>query len=147
MSDIIDLKAVRESIGNVQDEPQVWVCGCGCRTFELWSDHTERCALCAAIVTGHEGGWYKLTESDARWEGGSPAVNVNVNNCVHFVRHQLAEKSLDDNICAIVLVDDDARISTWTNITSPHQMKWLLGLLEEAAGDFTRRMQGVAASE
>lgn len=112
MSDVIDLYA---------PEPKIWVCDCGCSSFELFSDNTARCALCG--VETSEGGWHQPDEDNV-WQGDEPVREISGNGVVDFAKRLIAKRMAEPDVVLAVIVKEHGAISTWSNIETEEQRKW-----------------------
>ncbi len=119
MSDVIQLNTKKE-----EPEPMVWVCACGCCTYELLSDSTVRCAMCGAATAGTDGGW-DAPETDKKWDGEAPIRDISGNGSVEFARRRIETYVKDPGACAILVFDDTGSIHTWSKIETKEQLAWL----------------------
>ena len=105
-------------------EPLIWVCQCGCSTFELRNDGTGRCALCGDVIRDDaEGGWL-TPETDKEWEGDDPVRDVSGNGDPDFARRVTAKRVLEDDVVLVVILKESGAISTWTIIETQEQREW-----------------------
>lgn len=103
-------------------EPMIWVCNCGCSSFELLSDATARCALCGVI--SENGGWH-LPDTDAVWEGEHPVREVSGNGDPEFAKRVTTKRALEDDVVLIAVLKEDGLLATWTNVETPEQRDWV----------------------
>jgi hypothetical protein len=114
MSEVIPLRP--------EKEPLVWVCQCGCSTFELLSTSEVRCPVCS-VVSSAEGAWY-APDSDKEWDGEAPIRDISGNGSVEFARHQLIHHAKDDESCAIVVFNIGGSLHTWSMVENREQLEW-----------------------
>lgn len=100
----------------------VWVCSCGCSTFELLSDQTALCALCQKPVTD-AGGWY-TPETTKTWEGDDPVRDVSGNGSEEFAKRIAISRASEEGVCLITTVKEDGTVSCWSNLEAPEQREW-----------------------
>lgn len=130
MGEITDFPTKKEE--KEEKEPRVWVCTCGCSTFELLETGETRCGLCATI-SDHSGGWYSYP-SEAEWTEDSPMQDIQGNGSVEFVR-ELMKRRIDEDAAVVVLVlEKNGRMHAWTAAENPEQHAWSLKELESATG-------------
>lgn len=122
-----------------QRERKIWVCRCGCSTFELLSDKSVRCAMCQ-VESSNEGGW---TPSEERpdWDGETPIRTVQGNGDVDFARRLTVRRASEDDVSAIVVVKEGGGISVWANIQTQDQLDWLDKQLEQASELFATALK------
>lgn len=136
MSKVLDLAAIRASNATASAEPvapTIWVCSCGCSTFELCSDASATCAACGNKPDSEEGGWFTPPDTDAAWEGDAPVRDVSGNGSVDFARHQLSEHAKAPDAVLIVVVKEDGTRHTWCSADTDEQVEWAERMLANAA--------------
>lgn len=112
MSDVVDFPAT---------QPKIWVCDCGCSSFELRSNNTACCALCG--VESSEGGWY-LPDEGLAWDGNEPVREISGNGVIDFAKKVIGKRMSDPDVVLAVIVKDGGAISTWSSIETEEQRKW-----------------------
>ncbi|WP_212525860.1 hypothetical protein [Actibacterium sp. MT2.3-13A] len=114
----------------------VWVCCCGCSTFELRGDGEAECANCGAFASADDGNWYdRIKGGQARDESADePFKDIQGNGSVEFARARIARLAADCDAVAIVVVKDDGRLHAWYEASSEDQVQWTVGRLDEAKG-------------
>ena len=131
MADIVPFPAAGEVTPEVTPSPQIWVCNCGCSSFQLFNDDTVPCALCGA--QSPHGGWTPAADSPT-WEGPAPTTEISTNdNSVDFARKRVLNRANEDGTLAIVVLQEDGTISTWSRVKGEEQLAWLEERLERAA--------------
>lgn len=103
-------------------EPMIWVCNCGCSSFELLSDATARCALCGVI--SENGGWH-TPDTDLIWDGDPPMREVSGNGDPEFAKRVTAKRVLDPGVVLAVVLKENGTISAWTNVETEEQRDWV----------------------
>lgn len=116
MTEIVNFPAKEK-----QPEPMIWVCGCGCSTFELLSDGAAKCALCQEAI--NDGGWL-VPATDKEWDGDDPVRDVSGNGEPDFARRVTSKRVLEDDVVLVVVVKQDGTVSTWTDIETEEQREW-----------------------
>ncbi len=96
MTNIIPLKAKEDKTA-----PLIWVCQCGCSTFELLSTSEVRCPACDTLSPSPDGAWY-APETDAKWDGDPPMQDISANGDVDFARRRTVQQAEDDDTCVVV---------------------------------------------
>lgn len=141
MSKVVDLTARRAASGSATQpaeaaepaEPNIWVCVCGCSTFELCSDATATCAACGNKPDPEEGGWFTPPETDATWEGDAPVRDISGNGSVEFARYQLSSYAAAPDAALIVVVQENGTRHAWANAETDEQVEWAERALAKAA--------------
>lgn len=129
MTEIVNFPAKEK-----QPEPLIWVCECGCSTFELCNDGTGRCALCNSVIGDEaEGGWL-VPATDKEWEGDDPVRDVSGNGEPDFARRVTSKRVLEDDVVLVVVVKQDGTVSTWTDIETDEQRAWAKRQLDRVPG-------------
>jgi hypothetical protein len=118
MSDVIPLKTKKE-----EPKPLIWVCECGCCTYELFSDSTVRCAVCGEATGGPDGGW-DVPETDKKWDGEAPVRDISGNGSEVFARRRMDTYVKDPNACVIIVFDETGSIHTWSKVETKAQLEW-----------------------
>ena len=132
-----------------QPAPRIWICDCGCSTFELLSDGSARCAACEADHEGIGSGW--LERSEERKAGHTEAEtfsDVQGNGSVGFARRRVAKMASDENAVLLVVARQDGSMSTWAIAETADQVEWAEQRLKQASELIKRKMdQWVDLSE
>jgi hypothetical protein len=115
MSEVIQLPPAPEVI---------WVCGCGCSTFDLMGDGTARCAVCSRQTPYEQGGWH-APEAASTWNGDEPVRTVRGNNGTEFARRRVTQLSAAEDAIAIIVIREDGTLHTWSSIETSDQRSWL----------------------
>jgi hypothetical protein len=115
-----------------REEPDaIWVCNCGCASFELHADGCATCRSCRSVVD--EGGWKTRAEGDAEHEGEVSFSDAG--NDATFAERKIKREAQGAHwiICGTY----EGRIMSWSEgfIETPDQEEWLrknveIGLLE-----------------
>lgn len=122
------------------DATRIWVCDCGCSTFELLSTGDTQCASCGE-VSSNEGGWF-TPDSDNEWNGETPVRDVKANGCVDFSRRKLVQYAQSSDACTILVVDADGSVHLWTEVSTPEQLEWLRRKFDQAHDIAARETKG-----
>lgn len=110
-------------------EHRIWVCDCGCSTFELFDDGTATCANCGDEVS-EAGGWHKRA-GDGEWVGGDPVSTVQGNGSVAFARRRLARLAQEDDAALIAIAKLDGTVSVWAGAETPEGRLWSIDKLKQ----------------
>lgn len=123
MADLIGFRAAVE---------RIFVCECGCSTFELWEGGSSRCAACGGGVVDR-GSWY-LVQPDLSEYGGEegPVGHVQGNGSVDFSRRRVSQIACTDDTAAIVVVAKGGSIHVWAEFETKKQKAWMLRRLGAA---------------
>lgn len=112
-------------------EPLIWICQCGCSTFELMSDGTVRCAICLLSSPGPEGGWYP-PDTDRQWEGDTPVRDISANGDVDFAKNRVRRYANEDDIATLLVLKENGNLHLWCKVETPEQLEWLKRKFETA---------------
>lgn len=117
-------------------KPLIWVCNCGCATFELRDDGKAVCAVCGDHPVGYSGGWYEdIKDGKPRPDDAPGAIfNTHGNGSVEFARRRTAQIASKDDVVTIVVLRADGQVTTWSGIDRPSRVKWMRSKLKQAAG-------------
>jgi hypothetical protein len=141
MSEVIPFKNAKPL-----PEIKVWVCLCGCCTFEMLSDSTARCAMCAGVIAGEEGGWH-APDVDTVWDGDAPVRDVYGNGCEDFARRLVVRYAEDPDACAVLVFSHDGAIKTWCAVETPEQLEWFYRKLDEVRALVGKKFSGGGQDE
>lgn len=122
-------------------DPMIWVCECGCSTFELLSDNTVRCPVCETVSPSPDGGWY-APDTDKTWEGKDPDEgpirDISGNSSVEFARARLRKLASDDEAVGVCVFKADGSVHAWSMVETAEQLQWFREKLD-IAYDITAR--------
>lgn len=114
--------------------PRIWVCDCGCSTFELWADGSSKCAACGSNHEGHGSGWLERSQDrESRHSDGDTFTDVQGNGSEEFARRRVARMAADDDAALVVLARNDGSVSVWSKAETKAQTKWARQRLKIAA--------------
>ena len=102
----------------------LWVCSCGCSTFELLDTGHARCAACAVCAPEEQGGWY-APEDASEWVGDAPVRDVQGNGSVEFARRRVAQLAQEPDVVATIVVRSDGTVHSWSSAETAAQFSWL----------------------
>ena len=106
---------------------RIWVCRCGCTSFELMSDGGALCALCGTPRTGDGplGGWLR-TDDDPDWDADRlpPVRQIGGNGDPDFAKRVTARRLEHPDVVAVVILREEGRIHTWSNLETDEQVGW-----------------------
>lgn len=122
-------------------EPQLWVCACGCSTFEILSDGTARCAACDAPHDVDGSGWSEWVAKSAKEESDT-FRDVQGNGSVEFARRRVAQMATDATAALVVVARRDGSVSTWSEAETAEQSDWVRDKLTQAADLVAEKIRG-----
>ena len=123
MSEVIVFKGKNEAEApEVREEALVWVCGCGCSTFELLSDGHVRCAVCEEVSEAENGGW-EPPDTDAEWDGPVKR-DIQYNGNPDFAKRKLQKHAEDPETCTIIVFKTSGSVHTWAMVDTQEQFDW-----------------------
>lgn len=155
MSEVVSLNAKRAELAaepeakraelEAEAEPRIWVCMCGCSTFELLSTSEVRCPVCLTTSEAPDGAWF-APETDGEWDGEPPVRDISGNGSVEFVRHQLSKYAGEEDACAVVVMKRAGSVHAWSMVETAEQLQWFREKLD-AAYEITARKFAEAQEE
>lgn len=130
-----------------QPAPRIWICDCGCSTFELLSNGTARCAACDADHEGVGSGWLDRSE-DRRSPHAEKETFADVqgNGSVEFARRRVAQMASDENAVLLVVAREDGSLSAWSKAERAEQFAWAEEKLKQATALVTRKAEDLLGS-
>jgi len=110
-------------------DPKIWVCDCGCSTFEIMSDGGAKCAACDAPHNVDGAAW------SAQSVKSEPETfrDIQGNGSTDFARRRVASMATDEAASVVVVVRRDGSISTWSEAETQEQSQWVRDGLMQAA--------------
>lgn len=106
------------------DGERIFVCGCGCSTFELYEGGEAGCAICGTIADT-DGSWFRKPP-EVPERDDPPMSDVQGNGCVDFARHRVKTLAAKENAKLFVVALDDGAVSIWADYASEDQRAWML---------------------
>lgn len=112
-----------EVVSFPQSSPRIWICDCGCSTFNLREDGV---AVCAGCMKEHydQGGWY-TPPADAAVFSGEPYADVQGNGSVEFSHRRVAQLAARKDAVAVVVIRDGGQIHAWHDADTDARKKWV----------------------
>lgn len=111
-------------------ERRLWVCGCGCSTFELYDDGGHGCAACG--MEWREGSWYEVVPVAGEYRG-EPFRDVMGNGCLDFAWARVRRLCDGDDVAMVVVARSDGETSAWFGgDATPERRKWFGRRLKDA---------------
>ena len=115
------------SLPSATQETYIWVCGCGCTSFELLSNDTAVCALCGTQRIGDDpvGGWYRK-DTDPDWDADRlpPVRQIGGNGEADFAKRITMRRMEHPDVVAVVVLREDGAVHTWSRIETHEQVEW-----------------------
>ena len=109
-----------------KNEDAMWVCSCGCATFELNADGTATCRGCRTVP--EEGGWKVRKDDDPTFD--YPHSFIDGGNGAGFAERKIKREAQAAEwiICGTWA----GRITAWADgfIETPEQESWLRNAVE-----------------
>lgn len=122
-------------------EPMLWVCECGCSTFELMSDGAARCAVCKADHEGLGSGWLdRSTDRRTHHNEDSSFLDIQGNGSIEFARHRLGQLANDPSATLIAVADAAGGVSVWSAAETDQQIEWAQHKLTQAIDLIVRKV-------
>lgn len=103
-------------------ERRIWVCNCGCSSWELLDGGTLACALCGNETEQRAGGW--ISADAPLWTGDEPVRNISGNSSEEFARKLITRRTLEPDVVAVVVVREPTT-HVWTKVETVEQREWL----------------------
>jgi hypothetical protein len=127
MSDVIDFPDVKPS-------NEIWVCNCGCSTFELHGDGRAKCSNCGIYPDTSAGGWFdEVVDGPKRdRDADAPFRNRQGNNSVEFSRSLVNKAASDVDACVVVVINENGRVFSWSTAETQEQVQWAIDCLDTA---------------
>lgn len=124
MSDVIEFPG--------GDEPEeIWVCGCGCRSFELRADGTAACSACFSDLDVDGGGWYDIVADGPKWDRETPIfVDLAGGDTADFARAKVAKAASDPSARAVVVVWEGDRVTAWVDAGTTEELEEISELID-----------------
>lgn len=126
-------------------ECRLWICACGCSTFELWDDGIGYCASCGEPTDCDGGSWYSEIKCgpDRDPDAEQPVRETQGNGSIDFARHSALRRASDPDAVMIASADPDGSCSIWVNAATADQKEWFLKRLEQ----MTEMVRNIRADE
>lgn len=121
MSEVVDFPGKR-----------IFVCLCGCSTWELLEDGTTRCAACEK-VTLDGGSWFD-ERPEARECSDPPFRDIQGNGSVDFPRRRVVTLAADDDVALIIVAKHGGHVSVWSMAETADQFAWVRRKMKVATG-------------
>ena len=123
-------------------DPMIWICDCGCSTFNLRDDAEAECAACDALVVGAGQGWYERIADQPKRDPNleDPTADVQSNGSEDFARRRIASFAHDDDVFCNIVIRDDGTVHVWgrERLETRAQISWMTRKLRIA-----RQMMGM----
>lgn len=119
----------------LRGKPRIFICTCGCSTFELWEDGTSHCAMCDTDVSSATGAWYETQPTDIPQRDpdlAAPIRTVQGNGSIDFARRLIAQRAQAEDAKALVVLREDGAIHTWSAAETEEQSDWVQQRLQDA---------------
>jgi hypothetical protein len=129
MNDVIPFK---------KPESLIYVCACGCATFELWNDLTATCSFCRKNPSEEVGGW---TEAGHVWAGDEYTRDVVGNTLPSFARRVVMKHAEAENAVAVLVVKDTGSSHFWGDVSTLKQLEWLERKISAMTADLRTRLE------
>lgn len=136
VSDIIESKEGEgvSNITRIKRPSVIWVCGCGCSSFNIREDGEAECCVCSQLADADGQGWYDRTK-DAHQRSDDldgPIDDVSGNGSMEFVRRRVEQLASDKTAVLLVVAREDGSVSTWSIAETEDQVEWVREKLEAA---------------
>jgi len=122
---------------------EIWVCSCGCRSFELRSNGTSACAACFGEVDVDAGGWYDDVVDGPKWDRENPIFrDLAGGDTTEFARAHVAVAASDPSARAVVVVWENDRVTAWLNAKDQAEFSELSDLIDVYKGMVGIKVEG-----
>lgn len=123
-----------------QKQRRLWICQCGCSSFDLLDDGSASCAACEEPAHSDAGGWFTDVDSGSdRPEGLDPPFNdIQGNGSVEFARRRIEAMTRGSDVVGIVCLRSNGAISTWTEADTGERVRWVCDQLDAAKALFSK---------
>ena len=112
-------------------EPRIWICRCGCSSFNLREDGSTVCALCSLVDDAH-GGWTRLGEEQEYTGDVEPISCVQGNGDVEFARRVVTKRAYEPDAVSIIVIREGGSIHVWTGAETREQAEWVQRRITDA---------------
>lgn len=111
--------------------PRIWICDCGCSTFELLESGWAQCASCADDL--EHGTWFeKIKGGKARPEDAEePFSDIQGNGSVDFAMHSARRAASQADLKVLVAVNAEGKVTAWTGAETKNQIEWVLDRIDQ----------------
>jgi hypothetical protein len=119
MGEVINIRSEEES-------ELIWVCQCGCSTFELLSSQELRCANCELMSTFETAAWDNYWDKgEMRADDAAPRFS-DVQGCgsVDFARARLNRIASQSDVALLVVATEDGSVSVWSSDRGEDHLAW-----------------------
>lgn len=121
MSEVVDFPGKR-----------IFVCLCGCSTWELLEDGTTRCAACENVTL--DGGSWFYERPEAQERSDPPFRDIQSNLSVDFSRRRMAALAADGDAALIVVAKEGGCVSAWSAADTKERFAWARRKMKVAVG-------------
>jgi hypothetical protein len=113
---------------------EIWVCDCGCATFELNRDGTATCAICSHIPSADSGAWFADVKGgpDLDDNATAPIQDVHGNGSVEFARRRISQIAAGPDVVAMIALRENGGVHTWSTVDTEERVKWLRRKVKDA---------------
>ena len=134
MADVVDFPARPQ---------QIWVCECGCASFDLRSNGTSSCSVCGLVTTGDKGGWFDEIADGPDFPADQEVFrDFNWNGSIEFARHQILQAAADKTARAVVVVWQGERMTCWLDADNLEDQERLSELIDQNKDVVRRKIEG-----
>lgn len=112
---------------------RLWVCGCGCATFELRGDGAALCAACGTETA--QGGWAPVKDRPV-WGGGGIDRVTRGNDDPAFARRYVGNAVHYEDTMFVAVVGSDGTALTWRDDSNDDLSNTLADRLIETIAAF-----------
>jgi hypothetical protein len=128
-----------EVIAIAKLEPRIWVCNCGCSTFELRDNGEAACAACQALADVDGSGWASW-DAQSNHDESTAFTDVQGNGSVDFARRRVADMAKSDDAALLLVVRKDGGFSLWSEAETVEQVAWAKRKFRAAAALLKRKV-------
>jgi hypothetical protein len=110
---------------------QIWVCLCGCSTFQIFDDGSTECSACGQWTPDDGGGWVEELAGRGSFEGDCFA-DTQGNGSVEFARARAAKIACQPDVKLVVTASESGALVCWHVVSNEEQRAWALEKLDAA---------------
>ena len=119
-------------------EPLIWVCNCGCSTFELLDSGIASCAACGSVADVDGSGWSSWT-AVSRHSEDEAFTDIQGNGSVEFAKRRVARLAQDDDVSVLVVIRSDGGLTVWSAAETQDQIEWVKRKISQASNLIGRK--------
>lgn len=120
---------------------EIWVCECGCATFQLYANGSAKCAHCMGVVEG-SGSWFEEISSVSSRTDKTPFTDIFGNGSSDFSRARIARLAAAKDLVMMALAMEDGTVTVWNAAQTPEQARWVVRKMRQLKRLMRRQLIG-----